>query len=148
MNQENERSTFRRGLAPAPTSATERDRLATLAELVKYGGKPDHKKNPGDFGLHPPAGPRLNKSLCDVIGVFKKREALELLKEGVRRGMISNQVRNGWPKQIWSMTSDGTPLESQLENAVLGTYHGYPLPDGDPLADVIKKAWKERYVKN
>ena len=32
-------------------------RLADLSERVSYGGNPEHKKNPGDFGLTPPASP-------------------------------------------------------------------------------------------
>jgi len=45
--------------------APELARLAELAQRVNYGGNPEHKKNPGDFGLTPPADPRPGKSLCD-----------------------------------------------------------------------------------
>lgn len=37
--------------------------LAKLASQVKYGGNPEHKRNPGNFGLTPPSGPRPGKSL-------------------------------------------------------------------------------------
>ena len=29
--------------------------LDALAQRVRYGGNPEHKRNPGDFGLTPPA---------------------------------------------------------------------------------------------
>ena len=41
-----------------------------LAEQVRYGGDPEHKRNPGDFGLTPPNGPRQRKSLCEAVGIF------------------------------------------------------------------------------
>ena len=43
-----------------------------LAGQVRYGGNPEHKKNPGDFGLTPPSSPRSAKSLCDSVSIFKK----------------------------------------------------------------------------
>jgi hypothetical protein len=36
------------------------------------------------------------------------------------------------------------PLEAQLENKGTGTYHGYPMPKSDPLADEIVQQWKMR----
>lgn len=55
-------------------------RLDDQSKRVSYGGNPEHKKNPGDFGLTPPASPRQGKSLCDVADVFTRREALTLIK--------------------------------------------------------------------
>ena len=31
--------------------------LRALASRARYGGNPEHKKNPGDFGLVPPFDP-------------------------------------------------------------------------------------------
>jgi hypothetical protein len=42
------------------------------------------------------------------------------------------------------MTDDGTPLEAQLDNVEQGTYHGYPLPESDPFAEVVRLAWVQR----
>jgi hypothetical protein len=58
--------------------------LAELACLVKYGGNPEHKRNPGDFSLTPPSRPRAGNSLCDFVKVFTKQEALDLLKKGLQ----------------------------------------------------------------
>jgi hypothetical protein len=101
--------------------------LKQLATEVGYGGNPAHKRNPGDFNLTPPALPRDDKSLCDSVAIFKRAEALKRLREGILRGMVSEWDGGGYPKNIWSMTEDGIPLEAQLENSVNGTYHGYPL---------------------
>ena len=32
-------------------------RLEQLGQRLNYGGNPEHKRNPGDFGLTPPAVP-------------------------------------------------------------------------------------------
>ena len=61
------------------------ERLDQLSERVQYGGNPEHKKNPSDFGLTPPSGPRPGKSLCDTIKVFSRQEALELLRTGLKK---------------------------------------------------------------
>jgi hypothetical protein len=93
MRHMNRRTTAnpKRRLRDAPV--TERDRLAleTLATKATYGGNPEHKKNHGDFKLSPPSRPRPDKSLCDGAGIFKRAEAEALLKEGIRRGLVSVQ---------------------------------------------------------
>jgi hypothetical protein len=102
---------------------------------VRYGGNPEHKRNPGDFGLTPPAAARMGKTLCDKVGVFSRDAALELLREGLRRRLVSSQQRDGWPQNVWSVTDAGEPLEAQLEGS--GVYHGYPMPDNDPFREVV-----------
>ena len=119
------------------------DRLAKLADAATYGGNPEHKRNPGDFGLQPPSFPRQGKSLCDNAQVFTRSEAIRLVKEGLRRGLISSQERNGWPQNVWAVATNGTPLEAMLENATSGTYHGYPMLDSDPLAEVVLARWMQ-----
>ncbi|MCY4261041.1 MAG: hypothetical protein OXC91_12375 [Rhodobacteraceae bacterium] len=42
----------RRLASPDTYTGTE---LVGLAKAVKYSGNPEHKRNPGDFGLTPPA---------------------------------------------------------------------------------------------
>lgn len=121
-------------------------KLTQLAKKVKYGGNPEHKKNPGDFGLTPPSGPRLGKSLCDDVDIFRRRDALDLLKSGLGKGLVSDRFDGDWPKNIWSVTGDGKPVEAQLENSVLGTYHGYPMPESDPLASEVLRRWKDADV--
>lgn len=71
-------------------SVTDQERRR-LVQQVMYGGNPEHKRSPGDFGLSPPCMPRRDKEKCDDFGVNSRREALKLLREGVRKGLISKQ---------------------------------------------------------
>lgn len=125
----------------APEGHVAQQALDQMAARVVYGGNPEHKRNPGDFGLTPPADPRPGKSLCDVAGIFKRAEALQHLQEGLRKGLVSDRQESGWPKNIWSVTPSGIPLEAQLENPVQGSYHGYPMPASDPFATAVLQRW-------
>jgi len=61
----------RRSLNPKRRFARELpDELGTRANAVRYGGNPEHKRSPGNFGLIPPAAPRADKTLCDGAGIF------------------------------------------------------------------------------
>lgn len=116
--------------------------IALLETTVRYGGNPEHKRNPGDFGLSPPSSPRPNKTLCDGANILSREKATKLLKDGIRRGLVSEQRRNGFPQNIWSVTEEGIPLEAQLENAETGTYHGYPIPNDDPFREKVLDKWR------
>lgn len=120
------------------------ERLGRLSKKIRYGGNPEHKKTPGDFGLTPPSAPRQGKSLCDVAEVFNRREALSLLQEGMRKGLVSDQEVQGWPKNVWSVVvkERPIPMEAQLENPATGCYHGYPMPESDPLAVEVLVRWR------
>ena len=118
--------------------------LHALALKVKYGGNPEHKKNPGDFNLTPPSGPRAGKSLCDSVKVFTRREALDLLKKGIENGLVSDHFEGPWPKNIWSVMDDETPLEAQLESSEQGAYHGYPMQTEDPFCEEVIDQWRIR----
>jgi hypothetical protein len=54
---------------------------------------------------------------------------------------VSEQVRNGFPQNIWAVSSDGVPLETQLENAEQGIYHGYPMPADDGFGERVVERW-------
>ena len=115
--------------------------LAQLAATVDYGGNSAHKRSPGDFNLNPPAGARPDKTLCDAVAIHSKKEALRLLKEGIKRGLISKQSREGFPQNVWAVTDDGEPLQASLENRGAGTYHGYPLAQSDPFRRIVLARW-------
>lgn len=116
----------------------------SLAKKIKYSGNPEHKKNPGDFGLTPPSAPRPAKSLCDTVQVFSRKVAVGYIKCGLRKGLISCQMKGEWPQNIWALTDKGEPLEAQLENPDLGVYHGYPMPESDPFSNEVIKEWNIR----
>lgn len=127
----------KRKLHPSPRELN----LAALASNASYGGNPQHKRNPGDFGLSPPSDPRQEKTLCDASLVLSRSEALRLLREGIGRGLVSQQLRSGWPQNVWAVTPQGLALEAMLENESTGAYHGYPMLEADPLREAILKAW-------
>ncbi len=127
-----------------PTSESALKSFTLLAKKVKYGGNPEHKKNPGDFNLTPPATPRPVKALCDTVNIFSRKIALRYLRRGLRLGMVSCSAKSDWPQNIWALTDKGEPLEAQLENAELGAYHGYPMPPSDPFASAVIDEWKKR----
>lgn len=124
----------------AAAGSLSQSELDELSSKVLYSGNPEHKRSPGDFGLTPPASPRPGKTLCDIAGVFRRDEALALLQEGIKRGVVSEAIVDGWPKQIWSVTQDGLVLEAQRDQP--GSYHGYPLAPGDAFRELVLEVWK------
>jgi hypothetical protein len=129
----------KRSICSQQDTPDRREVLQDLVRRVSYGGNPEHKKNPGDFGLQPPSSPRLGKTLCDSVGILTRTEALRLLRDGLKRGLVSSQQRGGWPQNVWAVTADGSPLEAQLERD--GIYHGYPMPENDPFRAEVLKRW-------
>lgn len=113
----------------------------SLAKKASYGGNPEHKRNPGDFGLDPPSSPRPHKSLCDDCGIVNRKVALGLLQRGIELGLISQQHHGVWPQNVWAVTSEGWAVEAQLENAEQGVYHGYPMPESDPFRAAVIEYW-------
>lgn len=131
----------KRRLRAAPENPGSLAELRDLSLRVRYGGNPDHKRNPGDFGLVPPSNPRSAKSLCDDAGIVTRAEAERILRRGVELGLVSEQFRNGWPQNVWGVAANGTAVEAMLDNAEQGTYHGYPMLSGDALADEVRERW-------
>lgn len=119
--------------------ALQREAFAHLASNVHYGGNPEHKRNPGDFGLTPLSSLRPGKTLCDQVDIFSRAEALKLLRAGLKRGLVSVQERDGWPQNVWAVSDTGQPLEGQLEAP--SVYHGYPLAENDPFREEVLTRW-------
>lgn len=131
----------KRRLLPPGTRDT--GQLAALAAKASYGGNPEHKQTPGDFGLTPPTDPRPNKTYCDEAGVVEKAKAEALVKKGIEKGLVSKRWPSDWPQNVWSVSDDGQPFEAQLENPTLGVYHGYPMPLDDPFRKTVLAAWED-----
>jgi hypothetical protein len=122
-----------------------RTRLEALNDagaVPSYGRNPEHKRNPGDFGLDPPSSPRLGKTLCDAVRIYTRAKARALLLAGLSRGLFSVQSRGLWPQNVWVVTDEGEPLEAQLESD--GRYHGYPMPEGDPFREEVLARWERK----
>ena len=132
------RRATRRKIRRTPLSDEERD----LLKGVTYEGNSVHKRNPGDFGLTPPAAPRLDKTLCDEAGISKKAEAKRLLRRGIKRGIVSKATAvGGFPKEVWVVDADGNVFEAIHGTA--GAYHGYPIRRSDPFSKEVHRVWDE-----
>lgn len=133
----------------AELTSDQSSQLADLADLVSYGGNPKHKKDPGDFGLIPPAAhngqdpERGGDALCDVSHVRTRGEARRLLAEAFRSGFVDARRDGVWPKVVWVVAA-GHVFEARLENRGQGTCHGYPLPRADPMRETVLQALKDR----
>jgi hypothetical protein len=77
------------------------------------------------------------------VGIFSQQEAEDLLLKGIRMGFISRRWVGDYPQNVWAVSSQGEPLEAQLENRMQGTYHGYPMPQSDPFRAEILNRWHE-----
>lgn len=132
-----------RNILPLDEFENNRDHYAALEQKAVYTGNPEHKRNPGDFGLEPPADPRWDKTLCDEVGILRRNVADRLLRTAFHSGLVSaakGKNTDKWPQYVWAMTDDGHPLEAAYDGS---GYHGYPLPDErTPLFKEIKKRWR------
>lgn len=136
--QEMRRHTRRR-IRTVPLSPDEQQRLA---EAV-YEGHSHHKRNPGDFGLQPPAAPRPDKTLCDEAGIFRKAEAKRLFSRARERALVSeNTTHGGYPKQLWVVDDRGRVFEAMHGGSRNNAYHGYPIRHCDPLHEQVLRAWE------
>lgn len=127
----------------APTDTLLATRLCDLAKQARYGGNPEHKSRPNDYGLTPPSNPRPGKTLCDAAGEFSKERAETLLRSGLNHGMVSDRSCDEWPQNIWAVEA-GEAFEAQLENRDQGIYHGYPMALDDPFRAIVLKEWIAR----
>jgi hypothetical protein len=131
----------KKGLLPADRFDAVKEILHEFASKVQYGGNPEHKRNPGDFNLVPPSAPRRGKSLCDDVELFKRSDALKLLRNSLKMGLVDARwTGEGWPQIVWAVTAEGYPLEAQREAD--GVYHGYPMPEADPFRALVLERWR------
>lgn len=134
----------KRTILTTPQYIQTKDELIKKSKDLTYDGKAEHKLNPGDFNLTPPACGRTDKSLCDLAKIFTHKEALKLLREGFSKGMIDTREHMGWPRHVWAVIDDDLVLEAKPSIPGAGCYHGYPLPPSDPLFDEVLAKWKAR----
>jgi len=138
----------RRSVSPdrriTPAGGISATDLKALAKRLSYGGSSYHKLRPNDYGLYPSFSPRPHKSPCDDLRAVPKAEAIRLLKEGIRRGMVSALAGGGVPKYVWAVAEDGLVFEAKTDppNTV---YHGYRLLEDDAdMREVVQREWNKR----
>ena len=123
-----------------PRDALDPEDLGRLAREARYVGSAHHKSKPADYRFTPPVNPRPNKSLCDGKRIVKKREAKELFRRGLSRGMVSRYPKNGFPKYVWAVDRDGEVYEAKVGGDGR-SYHGYALNAGG------EQDWRRRIIK-
>lgn len=136
-------------LAPTPPESKPRGPFARPGSLrtrrpicASTLASPLHKRNPGDFGLTPPASPRPDKTLCDEADVFARAAAADLLSKAIDGGLTSEAFNGtGFPKQLW-VVSEGRVFEAMQGGN--GAYHGYPIRRTDPFYDEVLRRWNEQ----
>ena len=122
----------------------DQDTLEQMAQDARYRPSPYHKSDPAAWGLSGPSQYRPDKTVCEGSGITCCRDATELLKSGIRCGMVSKQKRGNWPQNVWAVDAEGIVYEAQLTNPGLVEYHGYPMKDGDRFAEFVRTEWERR----
>lgn len=117
------------------------DEKAFLRANARYEGSPDHKRNPGDFGLTPPANPRKDRTLCDEAEVYVLAQATALFARAIDGGLVSEGTgRHEFPRRMW-LVAEHHVFELKLGGSVAGRYHGFPVRRSNPYYDLIVQAW-------
>ena len=128
----------------------DQERLRQFAELARYCGRPYHLRKPQakDFSA---TAHGFNKSPCDGNISLRRPEANQLLREGIRRSMIS-EWRQEYPpnyvlpKYVWAV-KDIHVFEAKLSKGT-PNYHGYELLENDSYRDYVMDVWKKRCPMN
>lgn len=123
--------------------------LDALTVRVRYGGSTHHKRNAGDYRFIPPSNPRGSKSLCDDLRVILMREAASLMKNGIKKGMVSEILPDGYPKYIWAVDDHDEPYEAKRGDDGC-TYHGYRLNEANEslMRELVLDEWHQRRTRS
>ncbi len=128
-----------------PANTVPAAELKRIASIAQYGSSANHKLRPGDYGFTPPSNPRPSKSPCDDLRQVLKLEATKLLREGIRRGMVSRIEPNHVPKYVWAVDQRGEVYEAKTKPGQETTCHGYRLGEDERQmrAEVLSE-WNKR----
>ena len=119
------------------------DELERLAIGASYRSNLSHKREMFD-GEAGQARLDLDKTLCDGTGTNTQEASEDLLREAFRRGMVSQQVRQRWPQNVWAVDQSGEVYQANLANSATGEYHGFPIRSEGRFLAHIRAAWAER----
>ena len=95
------------------------EQLHEIADRVSCFGSAEHKVYPSRAG--PPAL-RSDATPCDPD--IDEQDINASLVEGVRRGCVSQQMEQGFPKYVWGYTGEDL-YEARHLNGFGGQYKGY-----------------------
>lgn len=115
-----------------------------LARTARYCGSPYHKSRPADYGMEELPKPRPDKTRCDEERDFLQAEAIRLLTDGFKKGLVSRRTEGNWPQYVWAVDDEGVVYEARLTNREQGEYHGYPMRADDKFSEVVSREWRSR----
>lgn len=118
------------------------EELDTLAERARYGPNRHHKRKMFDGCA---GSARLDKTLCDGAWANTQQKSEALLREGIRRGMISEQTHNAWPQNVWAVDQQNEVYQANLTNSGTGEYHGFPIRGEGSFLSLIRSEWAVRF---
>ena len=115
-----------------------------LIKYATYHGSPEHKRAPLDHDIVRPLLGNTHKTLCDLKRPITAREAQELFIKGIRMGMVSKKMVDGFPVRVWAVDEQGEVYEAK-PGGLPHMYHGYPLgPRDGVFPELVRKEWKRR----
>ena len=120
--------------------------LECMASEVQYHPSEFHKTLEAlqRWNLSSP-GRRRGKMACPDTGpVSSRKRVVRLLKEAIRRGMVSRARRDSWPNRVWAIGPDDGVYEAKLTKA--GLYHAFPLRGPSAFVRHLRIEWSERNV--
>lgn len=118
--------------------------LDGLASTARYEGSAHHKTRPADYGFEPAVAPRRSKSVCDDRRVIRREEARQLLRSGIRLGMVSSYFDGDWPQYVWAVDGAGEVYEAKLGHD-RRRYHGYRVREDDgAMRKWVIDEWSKR----
>lgn len=114
--------------------------IARLQQSITYQGSSKHKQNPHLFGLAPFRGTRGDATLCDrdaSFSVNNYNSIRGIIDRGLQAGLVGE---NG---VIWAVSDDGWIYEGRITNAGTTQYHGYPVRDTEPIAEMVYRRFSQ-----
>ena len=112
----------------------------SLADKVKYEDGACDGQPPSEAGHGTAAEQQGDVPSCRDVGICTWEDASDLLRRGVEQGLYCNESE-GFPTYIWSVKNDDLVLEAQITEK--GTYRGHPMPQHDPMRDLILQKWAQ-----
>ena len=119
---------------PAP------DYIAQLRRNITYQGSSKHKQYPHLYDLPPFQGDRGDATLCDRDASFRPADLNsipQMIQRGLRAGLVGE---NGI---IWAVADNGWIYEARITNVERTEYHGYPVRNTEPIAEMVYGRFKE-----
>ena len=124
----------KRRLQPCPDPSY----VSQLKQTISYHGSSKHKQNPHIFGLPPFRGKRGDETLCDRDAGFQNMGSIPpMIQRGLDAGLVGDN------NIIWAIADNGWIFEARITNRTTTEYHGYPVRQTEPIAEIVYNRFSE-----